>query len=190
VLVDGVDLAMVDPAWLRRQLGVVLQENILFNRSVRENIALADPAMSIEQVVEAAKLAGAHEFILELPEAYDTHVDERGGNFSGGQRQRMAIARALAIDPRILIFDEATSALDAESEEIIQRNLRLMSRGRTVIIIAHRLSAVRQADRIVTIERGRITEMGTHAQLMSKHGRYASLYAKQMGLAPEAGLAS
>jgi ATP-binding cassette, subfamily B, bacterial HlyB/CyaB len=190
VLVDGVDLAMVDPAWLRRQVGVVLQENILFNRSVRENIALADPAMPMDQVIEAAKLAGAHEFILELPEAYDTHVDERGGNLSGGQRQRMAIARALAIDPRILIFDEATSALDAESEEIIQRNLKLMSRGRTVIIIAHRLSAVRQADRIVTIERGRITEMGTHAQLMAKHGRYASLYAKQMGLAPGAGLAS
>jgi subfamily B ATP-binding cassette protein HlyB/CyaB len=190
ILVDGVDLAMVDPAWLRRQLGVVLQENILFNRSVRENIALADPAMSMEQVVEAAKLAGAHEFILELPEAYDTHVDERGGNLSGGQRQRMAIARALAIDPRILIFDEATSALDAESEEIIQRNLKLISRGRTVIIIAHRLSAVRQADRIVTIERGRITEMGTHTQLMARHGRYASLYAKQMGLVPGAGLAS
>ncbi|MET0534705.1 MAG: type I secretion system permease/ATPase [Steroidobacter sp.] len=189
MLVDGVDLAMVDPAWLRRQIGVVLQENILFNRSVRENIALADPAMSMEQVIEAAKLAGAHEFILELPEAYDTRVDERGGNLSGGQRQRIAIARALAIDPRILIFDEATSALDAQSEEIIQRNLKLMSRGRTVIIIAHRLSAVRQADRIVTIERGRITEMGTHAQLMAERGRYASLYAKQMGLVPGTGLA-
>jgi subfamily B ATP-binding cassette protein HlyB/CyaB len=189
LLADGVDLAMVDPAWLRRQVGVVLQENILFNRSVRENIALADPAMSMERVVEAAKLAGAHEFILELPEAYDTHVDERGGNLSGGQRQRMAIARALAIDPRVLIFDEATSALDAESEEIIQRNLKLISRGRTVIIIAHRLSAVRQADRIITIERGRITEMGTHAQLMAKHGRYASLYSKQMGLVPGAGFA-
>jgi subfamily B ATP-binding cassette protein HlyB/CyaB len=189
VLVDGVDLAMVDPAWLRRQVGVVLQENILFNRTVRENIALADPAMPTGQVIEAAKLAGAHEFILELPEAYDTHVDERGGNLSGGQRQRIAIARALALDPRILIFDEATSALDAESEEIIQRNLKLMCRGRTVVIIAHRLSAVRQADRIVTIERGRITESGTHAQLLAKQGRYASLYAKQMGLTPEASAA-
>jgi ATP-binding cassette, subfamily B, bacterial HlyB/CyaB len=189
LLVDGVDLAMVDPAWLRRQLGVVLQENILFNRSVRENIALADPAMSMEQVIEASKLAGAHEFILELPEAYDTRVDERGGNLSGGQRQRIAIARALAIDPRILIFDEATSALDAESEEIIQRNLKLMSKGRTVIIIAHRLSAVRQADRIVTVERGRITESGTHAQLIAERGRYASLYAKQMGLTPDAAFA-
>jgi subfamily B ATP-binding cassette protein HlyB/CyaB len=189
VLVDGVDLALVDPAWLRRQVGVVLQENILFNRSVRENIALADPAMSMEHVVEAAKLAGAHSFILELPQAYDTLIDERGGNLSGGQRQRIAIARALAIDPRILIFDEATSALDAESEEIIQRNLKVMAKGRTVIIIAHRLSAVRQTDRIITLEGGRITEMGTHAQLLAERGRYASLYAKQMGLSHEAGLA-
>jgi len=185
VLVDGVDLAMVDPTWLRRQVGVVLQENILFNRSVRENIALADPAMPMQQVVAAATLAGAHEFILELPEAYDTRVDERGGNLSGGQRQRIAIARALAIDPRILIFDEATSALDAESEEIIQRNLKVMAAGRTLIIIAHRLSAVRGADRIITLERGRITETGTHAQLLSQRGRYASLYAKQMGTSLE-----
>ncbi len=170
VLVDGVDLGMVDPAWLRRQVGVVLQENILFNRSVRENIALADPAMAIEQVVEAAKMAGAHEFILELPEAYDTRIDERGGNLSGGQRQRMAIARALAINPRILIFDEATSALDAESEEIIQTNLKAMTQGRTVIIIAHRLSAVRQADRIITLERGAVVEAGSHADLLTRGG--------------------
>jgi subfamily B ATP-binding cassette protein HlyB/CyaB len=182
VLVDGVDLALVDPAWLRRQVGVVLQENILFNRSVRENIALADPALPMERVIAAAKLAGAHDFILELPEAYDTRIDERGSNLSGGQRQRIAIARALAIDPRILIFDEATSALDAESEEIIQHNLKVMAQGRTLIIIAHRLSAVRQADRIVTLERGRITESGTHVKLLAQRGRYASLYAKQMGI--------
>jgi len=181
VLVDGVDLAMVDPAWLRRQVGVVLQENILFNRTVRENIALADPAMPMERVVSAAQLAGAHEFILELPEAYDTRIDERGGNLSGGQRQRIAIARALAINPKVLIFDEATSALDAESEAIIQRNLKMMAAGRTLIVIAHRLSAVRQSDRIVTLERGRITEMGTHAKLLALGGRYASLYSKQMG---------
>jgi subfamily B ATP-binding cassette protein HlyB/CyaB len=186
VLVDGVDLALVDPAWLRRQVGVVLQENILFNRTVRENIALGDPAMSMDRIVAAAELAGAHEFILELPEAYDTRIDERGGNLSGGQRQRMAIARALAIDPKILIFDEATSALDAESEAIIQRNLRMMAAGRTLIIIAHRLSAVRQADRIITVERGRITEMGTHAKLIAQGGRYASLYSRQMGIGLDA----
>ena len=182
VLVDGVDLSMVDPAWLRRQVGVVLQENLLFNRSVRENIAMADPAMPMSRVVEVAKLAGAHDFILELPEAYDTRIDERGGNLSGGQRQRLAIARALAIDPKILIFDEATSALDAESEDVIQDNLKRMSAGRTVIIIAHRLSAVRQANRIVTLERGRITETGTHEDLLRAGGRYSLLYTKQMGL--------
>jgi subfamily B ATP-binding cassette protein HlyB/CyaB len=184
VLVDGVDLSMVDPAWLRRQVGVVLQENLLFNRTVRDNIALADPAMSMEDVVAAAKLAGAHEFILELQEAYDARIDERGGNLSGGQRQRIAIARALAIKPKILILDEATSALDAESEEIIQANLKSMSAGRTVIIIAHRLSAVRAAHRIITLERGQIVEMGDHATLMARGGRYAQLYAKQMGLKP------
>ena len=183
VTVDGVDLAMVDPAWLRRQVGVVLQENLLFNRTVRENIALADPALPMEQVVEAAKLAGAHDFILELPEAYDTHIDERGGNLSGGQRQRIAIARALAIDPKILILDEATSALDAESEEIIQTNLAAIAARRTVIIIAHRLSAVRAADRIITLERGKVIEAGDHEALMRSGGRYAQLYAKQMGLA-------
>ncbi len=184
VLVDGVDLSMIDPAWLRRQVGVVLQENLLFNRTVRDNIALADPAMSMEDVVAAAKLAGAHEFILELQEAYDARIDERGGNLSGGQRQRIAIARALAIKPKILILDEATSALDAESEEIIQANLKSMSEGRTVIIIAHRLSAVRAAHRIITLERGQIVEMGDHAELMARGGRYAQLYAKQMGLKP------
>lgn len=180
VLVDGVDLAMVDPAWLRRQVGVVLQENLLFNRSVRENIALADPTMSMDRVIEAAKMAGAHEFILELTEGYDTIIDERGANLSGGQRQRMAIARALITNPRILILDEATSALDAESEEIIQNNLKKIAKGRTVIIIAHRLSAIKQASRIITVERGEITEDGTHAELIKKNGRYADLYKRQM----------
>ncbi|MGN7932729.1 type I secretion system permease/ATPase [Sphingopyxis sp. 22461] len=181
VLVDGVDLALVDPPWLRRQVGVVLQENILFNRTVRENIALGDPTRPMDAVIEAAKLAGAHEFILELNHGYDTVIDERGGNLSGGQRQRMAIARALINDPRILILDEATSALDAESEEIIQHNLARIATGRTVIIIAHRLSAVRQCHRIITVEAGEVTETGTHAELLRAGGRYSQLHAKQMG---------
>src|SRR6201999_55533 len=140
--------------------GAVLQESVLFNQSIRDNIALPDPAMPIERVVEAAKLAGAHDFILELPDGYNTVVGERGASLSGGQRQRIAIARALITNPRILIFDEATSALDYESEHIIQRNMRRISSGRTVFIIAHRLSAVRHADRIITIEAGRLVEDG------------------------------
>jgi len=182
VLIDGVDLAMVDTMWLRRQLGVVLQENILFNRSVRDNIALADPGMPIERIIAAATLAGAHEFILELPEGYDTIVGERGSSLSGGQRQRIAIARALVTEPRVLIFDEATSALDYESERIIQQNMAQICKGRTVLIVAHRLSTVRLADRIVTIDHGRITEDGTHNELIRKGGRYASLYRLQSGI--------
>ncbi|WP_108811927.1 type I secretion system permease/ATPase [Sphingorhabdus sp. Alg231-15] len=182
VLIDGVDLALVDPAWLRRQIGVVLQENILFNRTVRENISLADSTRPMEAVIAAATLAGAHEFILELPHGYDTIIEERGGNLSGGQRQRLAIARALIGDPRVLILDEATSALDAESEEIIQNNLGKIAHGRTVMIIAHRLSAVRQCNRIVTVEAGDITEIGTHEELIEADGRYAKLYKKQMGI--------
>ena len=179
VLVDGVDLAQVDTAWLRRQIGVVMQENVLFNATVRDNIALADPSMPTEQVIVAARLAGAHEFILELPEGYDTMIGERGSTLSGGQRQRIAIARALVTNPRILIFDEATSALDYESERIIHDNMREIVKGRTVFIIAHRLMAVRVADRILTIERGRVVEDGTHEELVRHGGRYAALYAMQ-----------
>jgi subfamily B ATP-binding cassette protein HlyB/CyaB len=182
VIIDGIDLAMVDPAWLRRQVGVVLQENVLFNATVRENIALADPAMPMEQVIAAAKLAGAHEFILELSEGYDTVVGERGNSLSGGQRQRIAIARALVMNPRILIFDEATSALDYESEQIIQDNMRQIVEGRTALIIAHRLSTVRRANRIITIEQGRVVEDGSHEQLIRSAGRYASLHRLQAGL--------
>ena len=182
VLIDGMDLAMADPAWLRRQIGVVLQENVLFNRTVRENIALADPAMAMERVIAAARLAGAHDFILELPEGYDTVVGERGSTLSGGQRQRIAIARALIGDPRILIFDEATSALDYESERIIQHNMKEIAKGRTVLIIAHRLSTVRASDRIVTFEQGRLVEDGTHDTLVKTGGRYASLNRLQAGI--------
>jgi subfamily B ATP-binding cassette protein HlyB/CyaB len=181
VLVDGVDLALTDAAWLRRQVGIVLQEDILFNRSVAENIALADPAMSMQRIVDAANLAGAHQFILELPEGYDTIVGERGCSLSGGQRQRIAIARALVTDPRILIFDEATSALDYESERIIQDNMERICERRTVFVIAHRLSAVRRANRILTIERGRLVEDGTHDELIRSNGRYANLHLLQAG---------
>jgi len=162
--VDGMDLAMADPAWLRRQIGVVLQENVLFNRSVRDNIALADPAMPMQRVIAAARLAGAHEFILELTEGYDTIVGERGSTLSGGQRQRIAIARALVTDPRILIFDEATSALDYESERIIQQNMKAIAAGR-----------------IVTLDRGRLVEDGSHDTLIKTGGRYASLHRLQGG---------
>jgi subfamily B ATP-binding cassette protein HlyB/CyaB len=182
VMIDGIDLAMVDPAWLRRQIGVVLQENVLFNCTVRENIALADPAMPMERVIAAAQLAGAHDFILEMPEGYDTVIGERGSSLSGGQRQRIAIARALTMDPRILIFDEATSALDYESERVIQSNMQQITKGRTVIIIAHRLSTIRRSDRIITIDRGRIVEDGTHEELVRTGGRYATLHRLQTGL--------
>lgn len=182
LIVDGVDLASVDPTWLRRQIGVVLQENVLFSASIRDNIALSDPAMPIERVMAAAKLAGAHDFILQLSEGYDTMVGERGCSLSGGQRQRVAIARALVNNPRILIFDEATSALDYESEQIIQDNMRQIVEGRTALIIAHRLSTVRRAHRIITIENGRVVEDGTHDQLIRSAGRYANLYRLQAGL--------
>lgn len=182
VLVDGVDLAMVDTIWLRRNIGVVLQENFLFNRTIRENIALSDPAMPMERVVQAAKMAGGHEFILELPEGYDNEVGEHGCNLSGGQRQRIAIARALITNPKILIFDEATSALDYESEHIIHQNMRYICKGRTVFIIAHRLSAVRYADHIVVVEKGQIVEGGTHTELLKKQGYYSKLYSHQVGM--------
>ncbi len=183
VLVDGVDLAQVDPAWLRRQVGVVLQENFLFNCSVRDNIALTDPGLSMDLVIAAAKLAGAHEFILDLPEGYDTIVGEHGCALSGGQRQRIAIARALVANPRILIFDEATSALDYESEAIIQHNMTQICRGRTVIIIAHRLSTVRPAHRLYVIDQGQLIEHGTHEELLKRNGMYSRLHQHQEGRA-------
>ncbi len=181
ILVDGVDLAQVDPAWLRRQVGVVLQENFLFNRSVRDNIALTDPGLAMEQVLQAATLAGADEFILELPEGYDTIVGEHGCSLSGGQRQRIAIARALIANPRILIFDEATSALDYESEAIIQRNMAHICTGRTVFVIAHRLSTVRPAHHILVVEKGEIVEAGSHDDLLRTEGFYARLQKHQDG---------
>ena len=180
VMIDGVDVAQLDPGWLRRQIGVVLQENILFNRTIHENVALGDPAMPRVMVMQAARLAGADEFIAQLPQGYDTMIEERGANLSGGQRQRIAIARALVVNPRILILDEATSALDYESERIIQENMRSIVRGRTVVIIAHRLAAVRPCTRIVGMHRGEIVEAGSHEELLARaDGLYARLWALQ-----------
>ena len=180
ILIDGLDIAEADPVWLRRQLGVVLQENFLFNESVHENIAIARPDMTRAQVVRVAELSGADEFISRLPNGYDSKIEERGANLSGGQRQRLAIARALATNPRILILDEATSALDYESERIIQDNMDRIVRGRTVIIIAHRLAAVRNCDRIIGMVDGEIVEVGTHQQLLRRRdGLYAHLWSLQ-----------
>ena len=180
ILLDGADLGQLDPAWLRSHIGVVLQDNLLFNRTVHENIALAVPGLPRTQVIAIARLAGADEFIAKLPQGYDTMIEERGANLSGGQRQRIAIARALAPNPPILIFDEATSALDYESERIIQENMRAIVKGRTVIIIAHRLAAVRPCHRIVSMEDGAIAEVGTHDQLLAlPQGTYKKLWSLQ-----------
>jgi ATP-binding cassette, subfamily B, bacterial HlyB/CyaB len=158
-----------------------LQESFLFNGSVRSNIALTDPGMAMEQVIQAAKLAGAHEFILELGDGYDTLIGEHGCTLSGGQRQRIAIARALVANPRILIFDEATSALDYESEAVIQQNLAQIAKGRTLFIIAHRLSTVRPAHRIYVVEKGEISEQGGHDELLKNGRLYSRLCAHQSG---------
>lgn len=177
VLVDGNDLALADPAWLRRQIGVVLQDNVLLNRTVRENIALSEPGMPLERIINAAKLAGAHEFIMELAQGYDTVVGEQGAGLSGGQRQRVAIARALVGEPKILILDEATSALDYESERAIMQNMQAICRQRTVLIIAHRLSTVRFAQRIIAMDKGEIVEQGTHEDLLQiENGYYRFLH--------------
>lgn len=180
VMLDGVDLSQVNPSWLRSNIGVVLQENLLFNRSIHDNIALANPAMPRAQVIHVARLAGADEFIAKMPHGYDTIIEERGSNLSGGQRQRIAIARALSTNPPILIFDEATSALDYESERIIQNNMRHIVRNRTVLIIAHRLAAVRHCNRIIGMMDGRIIEQGSHDELLARpNGLYARLWSLQ-----------
>lgn len=179
IFIDGIDIAQTDPHWLRQQIGVVLQETQLFSGSIRDNIALAVPEASLESVIKAATLAGAHEFISEFPLGYDTPVGEQGSRLSGGQKQRIGIARALMSNPGILIFDEATSALDYESEHIIQNNMAEICRNRTVFIIAHRLSALRPSHRIIVMEKGKIAEQGSHQQLLEQQGLYARLYALQ-----------
>lgn len=182
VLIDDIDLQIADPAWLRRQLGVVQQDDFLFHRSIRDNIALSNPTIALDAVIKAAKLAGAHDFIVALPSGYDTLLGEQGTGLSGGQKQRIAIARALINEPRILIFDEATSALDYESEHMIQQNMKEIVKGRTVLIIAHRLSAVRDADRIIVMEKGEIVEQGPHEELLQvDNGLYRYLYQLQQG---------
>lgn len=176
ILIDDLDLALLDAHWLRRQIGVVGQDSALFNRSVRDNIAFGHPDLPLSAVMAAAQLAGAHEFILGLPEGYDTVIGERGGKLSGGQRARIAIARALVAEPRLLLFDEATAALDYESERVIHDHLREICAGRTVFMVAHRLSTLRLADRILVLEQGRLIEAGSHGELLQQGGRYRDLY--------------
>ncbi len=179
VAIDGRDLAGVQYPWIRQQMGVVMQDNYLFDGSIRDNIAAGRPAASMAEVMRAAELAGAHEFILELDEGYDTRVGERGAGLSGGQRQRIAIARALLTNPRILIFDEATSALDYESEREVMKNIESIGGDRTMLIIAHRLSTVAHCDRIIVIDHGKIVEEGTPQELVEKDGLYAKLWKQQ-----------
>ena len=179
ITIDGMDISLVNPEMLRKQIGVVLQENFMFNGSVAENISIHMPQATMDQIINAAKIAGAHDFILELPDGYNTVIGEKGVGLSGGQKQRIAIARAILGNPRILIFDEATSALDYESESIIQHNLKDICRGRTVLIIAHRLSTLRDADKIMTIDRGSLMEYDTHENLLKKGGLYSDLYHMQ-----------
>ena len=179
IVIGGVNTREANLSWLRGQIGVVMQENYLFNSSVRDNIAVSRPTATMDEIIRAARLAGAHEFILELKEGYDTKVGERGDSLSGGQRQRVAIARALLANPPILIFDEATSALDYESERIILNNMNAIGANRTMLIIAHRLSAVRHCDKIIVIEKGQIVESGTHDQLLALGGLYRYLYDQQ-----------
>ena len=179
ITVGGINTREANLSWLREQIGVVMQENYLFNSSVRDNIAISRPTATMDEIIRAARLAGAHDFILELKEGYDTKVGERGDSLSGGQRQRVAIARALLANPPILIFDEATSALDYESERIIFNNMGAIGAQRTMLIIAHRLSAVRRCDKIIVIDKGQIVESGTHDQLMKLGGLYRYLHDQQ-----------
>lgn len=179
IMIDNIDISLVNPLWLRTQIGVVLQENYMFSGTVSENIAIHMPSASAEQIIQSAKIAGAHDFITELPNGYDTVIGEKGIGLSGGQKQRIAIARAIIANPRILIFDEATSALDYESESIIQRNLSEICVGRTVLIIAHRLSTLKAAKKIMVIDKGELAEYDTHENLLKKNGLYSYLYNKQ-----------
>ena len=180
IFIDGIDTRNIDPIWLRTNIGIVMQENYLFSGTIKDNIAQPRPNVPMEGIIQAAQIAGAHEFISKFPKGYDTEVGERGSSLSGGQKQRIAIARALISNPKILIFDEATSALDYESEKIIRDNMSMISQGRTTIIIAHRLSTIRDCDRIVCFDDGRIVEVGSHDELLSHDGYYKKLYDAQI----------
>jgi subfamily B ATP-binding cassette protein MsbA len=176
VLIDGVDVRELDPQSLRRNMGIVTQEVILFHDSVLKNIAYGLDDVPLERVREAARAANADEFIMKMPQGYDTVIGDRGVTLSGGQRQRLSIARAILKDPAILLLDEATSALDTESEKLVQEAIDRLVRNRTTIVIAHRLSTIRGADRIYLMEEGRVVQTGTHDQLLATGGRYKELY--------------
>jgi ABC-type multidrug transport system fused ATPase/permease subunit len=183
VTVDGCDLRNIKLASLRRQVGVVLQDSFLFNNTIAENLYYGKPDATEDELIAAARAANAHDFILQLPEGYNTEIGERGVKLSGGQKQRLALARAILADPRILILDEATSSVDAEAEYLIQQALERVLKGRTALVIAHRLSTVCNADKIIVLNHGRIAEVGSHQELMQRKGLYSQLYQRQMELA-------
>ncbi|MFO5473377.1 MAG: ABC transporter ATP-binding protein, partial [Dolichospermum sp.] len=179
ILIDGFDIKSADLASLRQQIGVVLQEDFLFNGSILENITLGNADISAEKVIEAARLAVAHDFISQLPYGYENNVGERGTALSGGQRQRIALARLFLTSAPLLILDEATSALDSETEQQVLKNLKNVSSNRTVFLIAHRFAPLKRADLILVMEKGIIAEQGTHLELLKQKGLYWSLYQKQ-----------
>jgi ATP-binding cassette subfamily B protein len=180
IKIDGVDVRQLDLKTLRNQIGIVLQTSLLFSSTIRENIAYGRPEATFDEIIEAAKAAQAHEFIIEMTKGYDTVVGERGITLSGGQRQRVAIARALLMDPRIMIMDDSTSSIDSQTEHLIQEALRRLMKGRTTFVIAQRLSTVRQADLIVVLDQGRIVQQGTHDELLTHEGLYRQIYDLQL----------